>query len=54
MSTLVDNAFGSGLKASPHCRRNAMPNAMKRMLPIPLASSVLYRRRTSTSATQAM
>ncbi len=30
-----------------------MPKAMKRMLPIPLASSVLCRRRVNTSATHA-
>ncbi|KRE81570.1 hypothetical protein ASG71_00340 [Arthrobacter sp. Soil763] len=49
----MDSASGSGLNARPHCRRKAIPKAANNTLPTPLASSVLCRRRTITSATHA-
>ena len=39
------------MKARPHCRRNAIPKAMKRMLPTPLAASVRFRPRCTITAT---
>ncbi|GAP59178.1 hypothetical protein AHiyo1_24180 [Arthrobacter sp. Hiyo1] len=51
--TALPRAFSSWLKARPHMRRNAIPNAMNRIVEMAPRTSMKYLRRVKTSATHA-